>query len=230
MQTSAFVIPASLLLTVCAGCGVHSYTDSDSLAPSPVIVGSGRFVTETRQVATFSRISVTGAGHVIVTHSPSESLDVTAEDNLMALVDAAVMGDRLVLGWKPGIGSMTSHGVEFRVSVRELRGVDATGASRFDVDTVEGDFTVTLTGASMFSGSGVAGRLGLDVSGASRCQTPDLTGRVVTATVSGASSAFLRVVDSLAVTASGASTFEFLGDPAVQAAASGGSVVRRVGP
>jgi hypothetical protein len=165
-----------------------------------------------------------------VTRDATESLEITAEDNLIALVDATVVGDRLMLGWKPGISGMTSHGVEFRVGVRDLRSVEATGASRFDVDALDGDFSVTLTGASIFSGSGSVGRLNLVASGASRAQTPDLTARIVNAQITGASSALLRVVDSLVVTATGASTFEFLGDPVVQADATGGSVVRRVGP
>jgi hypothetical protein len=39
----------------------------------------------------------------------------------------------------------------------------------------------------------------------------------------------VKVVDTLTVRASGASVFEYLGDPVVQADASGASVVRRVG-
>ena len=52
---------------------------------------------------------------------------------------------------------------------------------------------------------------------------------IADSTLAGASIALVKVVDTLAVRASGASVFEHLGDPVVQADASGASVVRRVG-
>jgi len=69
----------------------------------------------------------------------------------------------------------------------------------------------------------------MDLSGASRFTAPALRARAADSTLSGASVALVRIVDALTVHASGASVFEYLGDPAVQTEASGASVVRRVG-
>ena len=46
----------------------------------------------------------------------------------------------------------------------------------------------------------------------------------------GASTALLRVLESLIGSASGASLLEFLGDPFVEVQTSGASLVRRAGP
>jgi len=217
-------------LALAAACvrGSHPY---DTLAPSPAIVGSGRFVTESRQVVGFTRITVTGAIRVTVAHTGVESVEITAEDNILPFVDALAGAGTLALRMSGVDGGLTSHGVTVRVGVRELRGVDVTGASQLDVDGItESDFAVTVSGASGFTATGSTGSFDLDVSGASRVTAPSLTSHVAHARVSGGSLALIRVVDTLTASASGLSSVEYLGDPALIATVSDTSTVRRVGP
>jgi hypothetical protein len=160
-----------------------------------------------------------------------ESLEITAEDNILPLVETVVRSGTLTLGWRSGTGSISGHGIDIRIDVRELRAVDASGAAHIDVEGIAGrDFTVTLSGAAQFTGSGTVAELSVDLSGASRARSADLTAHTVTARLSGASTTLLRIVDSLAANVSGASVLEFLGDPRVDASVSDSSIVRRVGP
>jgi hypothetical protein len=203
----------------------------DGLSPSPVIVGTGRFVTENRPVQSFSRISVTSGIHATVTRGGGESVEVSAEDNILPLIEVTVTGGTLQLGFTPHVGSITSHGVELHIGARELRAVQASAGSRIDVGAIDAaDFAITLAAGAEFIGSGSVARLDLDYSSGSHAQLPGLAAGAVTANLSGGSTALLRVVDSLIVTASGGSVFEYSGDPVVQANTSGGSTVRRVGP
>lgn len=116
-------------------------------------------------------------------------------------------------------------------SVRELRGIEASGASRVDADGLQGGtLRITVSGASQFSGSGSVDRLDVDLSGASRMTAAALTARTATVRLAGASAALFRVLESLTGSADGASLLEYLGDPAVQVSTSGASFVRRAGP
>jgi putative autotransporter adhesin-like protein len=227
-------IGATLLASgLAAGCSNYhgDYHTMPGTEPTAVVIGSGRFVSETRPIANVATIAVSGAIRLQVEHTGEQSLTITAEDNLLPLLESVVANDRLSLGWKPGIGSVQSHGVDVRVGVPEVRGIDASGACSVDgVDFHGGDFRITLSGASQFTGTGTVDRLDADLSGASRMTAPALTARIANVTLSGASTALLRVTGSLFGSATGASLLEFLGDPIVQVETSGTSVVRRAGP
>lgn len=229
MHRVALAAGVLLLAAWTAACGLD-YHDGTT-QPSTIVVGSGRFVSESRPVQAVDRI-VIGAGlRAIVTVSGAASLDITAEDNILPLIDAVEHDGELVLGWKPHDGGVSAHGVEIRVNVRQLRAVNASGGSQVDAQAVTGDaFSVTLSGASQFTGTGSVDSLTIDLGGAARFQAAGLTSRAVVARLSGASSAVLRVTDSLRANVNGASILEFLGNPAVDATVSDSSIVRRLGP
>jgi len=214
------------LLWACDGDQYHHHHYN----PGSPIVGSGQLATEWRTVESFTAVEVSAAGHLIVEQTGVESLQVTAEDNILPLVRTEVRDGRLILGFEPHVGLTLTREVLFRLTVRELDDVGASGASRVEMPNVSGpELALHLSGASFLSASGRVDRTRLDLSGASRCDAPDLRSRTLKADVSGASHAFVRVWDSLVVNASGASILEYLGDPTVSASVSGGSIVRRAG-
>ena len=228
MQRVISIGAAFLAIGLAAGCHSHFIGETE---PSAIVLGSGRFVTESRPVNGIAAIAASGAIRVHAAFTGSESLEITAEHNLLPLLDSVVVGDRLTLGWKPGVASVQSHGIDVRVGVRTLRGIDASGACVVDVDGLAGgDFRVALSGASQFTGHGAVDRLDADLSGASRMTAPTLTAGIATVRLSGASAVLLRVVQSLTGSVDGASTLDYLGDPSVQVSTSGASVVRRAGP
>jgi hypothetical protein len=193
----------------------------------PTAVGSGILVTESRPVQGFTGVVVSGAGRVVIEQTGIESLQVTAEDDVMPFVSTEVRGGRLFLGFEPGVSVSPTRGVEYRVSVAELTEIEATGASRVEilhVDTPE--LTTRLVGASIYTAAGIATDHSLELIGASRCDAADLASHTVTAHLSGASYGLVRARDRLVVRASGASTLEYFGNPVVDVRVSGASVVR----
>ena len=223
-------IAVCVLAAMAAGCGEDHGVFYATAPTQAAVVGSGRMVSESRPVQGFHNVAVTGGVQALVTFTQDDTLEITAEDNILPLVEAMVSDGRLTLGWRSGSGSVSSHGVVCRVGARGLRGVSATGGARIEVEGIDGgDFAIDLSGASSFAGSGSVERLRMDLSGASRVDAAGLTARFVTARLTGASVARLRVVDALVVTATGASLLEFYGDPMVQADTSGASFVRRIG-
>jgi Putative auto-transporter adhesin, head GIN domain len=224
---------ACTCLAVAATSCSHFHDDIYPTAPtSATVVGSGRVITEVRPVSGFTAIAVSGAVQAVVTPGGNDSLEITAEDNIAPFVETVVTGGRLTIGFRPGTPSIsTGFGVVCRIGSRSpLRDIQLSGASRVQLDGIEAqELSVSLVGASSFTGSGTAEQLRMDVSGASRFTAPSLRARTADATLSGASTALVRVIDALAVRVSGASLFEYFGDPVVRADTSGTSTVRRVG-
>jgi hypothetical protein len=142
-----------------------------------------------------------------------------------------VVGERLVLGFEPGVGVTTTREVLYRLTVRDFTGIEASGASRIEAHGIDTSaLAAVLSGASSLTADGRADAQILVVSGASRYEADNLRSRVTTATLSGASYGVVQVSDVLTATLSGGSTLEYFGSPTVTTALSSGSVVRQVGP
>jgi len=67
--------------------------------------GSGQLATQPRQVSGFTSVELTGVGELSIDQTGTESLTVSAEDNLLPLLTSRVEGDTLILGKKPTPGS-----------------------------------------------------------------------------------------------------------------------------
>ena len=71
------------------------------LAAAETLAGSGRLVTETRAVSGFTGISLAMPGHVEVTQGDTESLTVTADDNVLPLIETVVeTASACVIRWR----------------------------------------------------------------------------------------------------------------------------------
>jgi hypothetical protein len=220
MKRATRAAAVSVGLVLSWACGFTEYVTTTA-------VGSGRLATESRPVHGFTAVAVSGAGHLIIEQTGVESLQVTAEDNILPFVLTEVRGGRLHLGFEPGVSIHATRRVEYRLTVAELSDIEGSGASRVEVvhlDTRE--LTTRISGASSYTAAGIADDHRIDLSGASRCEAGDLVSRDVTASLSGASRCLVHVQHRLVVSASGASTLEYIGHPAVEANVSGGSVVR----
>lgn len=220
-----------LMPAMAVAAGLLGACGSSTNSLTGTTTGSGPLATESRAVQGFTGVSVSDAGHLIVRQTGVESLEITAEESLLPLIRSEVVNGTLVLGFAPGVSVATAHEIQYRLTVRDLTGLEASGASRVEIlDLSTPQLGTVLSGASSLRASGVATHHAVVLSGASRCEGPDLQSRVVTSTLSGASYALVRVSDSLTTVASGASTLEYYGDPILVTDVSGGSVVRRVGP
>jgi len=225
-HTRAFILSV-VAAAVAIGCGEFGHPTR----PTSTIVGSGRLVSESRPVGAFSAIALSGAGRLIIEHTGYESLQVTAEDNILPHVRTEVRGDRLELGIERGTPISTMHGVLYRLTVREISDLDASGASVLEAYGFDADqLRLTLSGASIATLAGSVRNQTVSIAGASRIIAQDLQGRDIRIEAAGTSYARVWALDALTASASGASTIEYLGDPVLSVSVSGSSVVRRVWP
>jgi hypothetical protein len=239
-MTPVFVRPLAavaglLLLGLLTACDIDISIDDDD---SDGIVGSGELVTRDFALADFDRLDVSNAFESTVQQSDEFTVSVTADDNLMELVEVEVRGSELRVGLAPATSLRSPHTLEARISMPELRGADLSGASRltflgFEDETdfdlglsgasfAQGDLdgdavSVELSGASRADLGGSAETLALEASGASTADFEDLeVERVTLVELSGASRATLTVEDAIdRIDLSGVSHLDYFGDPSL---------------
>ena len=220
-------IIASLFLVT--GC---SFESTELVGPSwgGDMRGSGVLTTESRDVGGFTGVTVSGAAHLILEQSGTESLRITAEDNILPLLSSEVVGGQLVLGTVGGTSISPTREIVYHVTCRDLSAVSLSGAVRADLEGIDTDLLeVALSGATHLTAAGRVDRLRVSASGTSRIDARDLESRTSRIDVSGTAWATVRVSESLEAHASGASIIEYIGNPAVSFSVSGTAVVRQIG-
>ncbi len=197
-----------------------------------MIAGSGNIVTQSRSVAGFQAVSMGGSGRLFVEQGPTESLTVTADDNLMQYIDTKVVGDQLELGF--GLGApmrslQPTKPIEFHLTVKTLDEVDLSGSGVVDMKKIDGErLKAGISGSGTMTAAGVVNDLTLSISGSGKFDGADLHSVRTSVGISGSGRARVATSDQLSVDVSGSGSVEYTGNPQVSKDISGSGSVRRV--
>lgn len=195
-----------------------------------VIVGSGNVASEDRPVEDFHGLIASGVARVEIRHGASESLRITADDNILPILTSEVRNGRLVLGTEPGTSYRTHNDVLFEITVRELDEVTVSGVMAVEASGIDTDrFEVNVSGVSRLTVAGQVDRQRVLIAGVSGYDAEDLASRTVEIDVTGLSSAVVRVSERLTGSVSGGSVLEYIGNPVVDVTVDFLSTLRRIG-
>ena len=105
----------------------------------PMINGSGSSKTEVRPVATFSAIRLSDVGaRVVIERTGTESLEVTADDNLVSLFTSEVKDGTLYLSVAKD-KSVSGKRPVYKVTVSDLRQLGVSGSGTVDATGLDGE-------------------------------------------------------------------------------------------
>ncbi len=219
------LLAQALILGACDG----SVGDNGPTGPSGLVVGSGVVVTVDRAVSGFSKVSLNLVGsRLIIEQTGVESLTITGDDNLVALLQSDVIGDRLVLKRPDDIGGFaTTQKIVFRLTVRTLDEIDATdgnflGPVEVEATGIDSSFLkVILAGPSTMT---VARRVdvhAITIGGFARYDAGALPSREAIIDAGGPSHVTLRVSERLSGTINLLASVEYCGNPTVAVTGSG---------
>lgn len=208
------------------------------------LVGSGRVVTQDREITPFKRLAVHSGINAVTTNGP-RGLTVRTDDNVQSLVETFVQGDTLVVRLQHDTVLMVGR-VEATISNDVFEALDASGGSnvtitatpitRFDLTASGGsdvqlrglssdDFTVDASGGSDVTIEGTANRADVIASGGSTLRLKDVALESLALDASGGSTVNARVSSMITGSASGGSTVTIVGTPTNRVDRSGGSEV-----
>lgn len=192
------------------------------------VTGSGKVVTESRNVSGFTGLTVNGAGKVSIDRTGAESLAITTDDNLLQYIDTQVRGGTLVIDFKPNIVPDRVTDLTFNVTVKDLKSIEVNGAAAVDAKNLQGDqLSVSVNGAGATKLTGKTDQLTVSLNGAGAHNSENMEAKRATVTNNGAGAAIVRVSDSLNATISGIGFIEYIGSPQVTKHISGIGAVRQ---
>lgn len=191
------------------------------------VKGDGKITTETRTVAPFTAIEVSGVAHVDFTPAAELApIEVTCDSNLLPIITTNIVNSTLVIDTKEGISP--TKGLKIKITGPAPKKIEQSGASSFTMTNIDAtELTVEVSGASSMTLSGKVTQGNFDASGASNIKAADLVVGTLKVDASGASSIKCHVTGSLDADGSGASSITYRGEPTLKKSVSGASSIKK---
>jgi hypothetical protein len=201
----------------------------------PTLVGSGVPATEERAVGDVSEVALAGSGELTIVQGLTPALTVTADDNIVPLLESEVRGHKLTLRSPGRINLHPKTKIEYTLTVPKLDTITVSGAGSVRSEKYVGNaltvklsgagnahlrelnvnsLSLTLSGAGTASTSGTAGALALRLSGAGKLDAAALKAARADVHISGAGHATVWAVEDLQAQISGAGDVKYKGHPA----------------
>jgi hypothetical protein len=211
--------------------------------------GSGMAVTEDRPLGPVNEVVLAGIGDLTVVPGPETRLRVTADDNVLPLLESTSAGGTLTLGVKGGYNPKPKTPIRYELTVKAVDRLTVSGAGNAALNAAAGPefeakvsgagnikltalackaVTLTVSGAGNVTAHGTADRLTGKVSGAGDIKAGDLKVGSADATISGAGNMTVWATESLKAHVSGAGSVKYRGQPAVEKSVSGAGRVKPV--
>ena len=221
-RIAAAAVFGSVVVLVGSGCGSGS-------GSSITTTGSGNVQTETRDVRGFDSVELAGGGRLVVLQGGTESLQVSADDDVLPNITSGVTGTTLRLGAKPGASIPVNAQITYSVTANSVKRVALSGAGTVTVTGVDGpELSVAHSGAGTITASGRVTRAVLDLTGAGSYNGRDLVSQDVEVSISGTGSAVVDAGATLRARITGVGGVKYLGDPAVTRDGTGIGEVARI--
>ncbi len=221
------VITTAMIAPLLAACIVVTDTDGP-IDHDTTIIGSGRVITEARPVSGFVSLSIGGVARLFVEQTDTESLTITAEDNVLPHLMSDVTDGRLILGPEENLNFENVAEIVYRLTVKSLSDIAISGVIIADATGIDTDVLDVITsGVSTLRISGNVRRQNVVVSGVSTYDAGDLVSEEATINGSGVFTVILRVSEQLGGDVCGAGSVEYMGDPQVTLNACPGILVSK---
>jgi hypothetical protein len=209
--------------------------------------GSGKQASETRKVADFSKLSISGGFKITLKQDSSNTLNITADDNLLKYIKTEITGSRLKIYTRKNIcnsGEMTiiigvknleeikgSGAIELesdgKIKTQDLR-FKLSGATKITMDLTAANVNASGSGATEFNLKGQASSMSVDLSGSGKVHALDFVVGDCTISSSGVGESEVNVLKTLAIHSSGASSVKYKGNPSITNDKSGASSVEKI--
>lgn len=215
------LVPAILLLPALAGCGATPEVPG----ASGMIVGTGDVVTEFRDLAPFTRVSVAAGLKVIIGEAPDQEVKVGAQKNLLpAILTEVVDGQLIVTIPSPGVNPTQPMSLTLRMT--QVESVALSAGSVGYLEHTGAPLNLDVSGGAEITVIGETTDLTLTASTGSHAKLGELVAQRAEIMVNDGSSAELNVITALTGTAEGGATVTLSRKPAqlIVATSSGATI------
>ncbi len=200
------------------------------------ITGSGKLMTETRTVSGVSRVELMIDANLEIQQGSQESLQVTADDNILPVLQTNVVGGKLNIRYQPTMNVRGIHQPKLVLTVKDLSSlrlsssgtvtvgplttgnfeIDLTSSCNLTIQGIQADkITANISSSGDITIQGTANSLGLHVSSSGNFQARDLQVQKATVSLTSSGDVTLWVIESLDVQLSSSGNVAYYGNPAI---------------
>jgi hypothetical protein len=178
------------------------------------VVGSGKLISETRSVSSFSSVELKGSADITITFGSTESVVVAADDNIVPLISTSVLAGRLVIDNKFGANYTTHNSVRVSITMKSLQGITLSGSGNINVTGLNADtLTVNLPGSGNITASGTANKVNVSLDGSGNVYCDQVTAKDATTTLRGSGNVTVYASESLDASIPGSGSIRYSGNP-----------------
>ena len=211
MHTITRTSASFISLVAIALLGSATYVAARTAEP---VEGSGVAKTEPRDVGEFDKVHLNGSPNVNIVIGPERSVSVTADDNLLAVIDTVVEDGTLVIGGREHF--RTRLGVTVQITVPSLTHVAVHGSGDVTVKQLDAKkFKAEIQGSGDISVAGRAEELDVEIQGSGDVKLDELAARRAAVEVQGSGDSTVKVSDELTVHVMGSGDVKYIGEPNV---------------
>ncbi len=216
------LVPALLLLPAIASCGATPEVPETS----DTIVGTGDVVTEFRDLAPFTRVSVGAGLKVVIGEAAEQEVKLGAQQNLLPIIRTEVVEGQLIVTI-PSPGVTATQPMTLTLRMTQVESVALSAGSVGYVEHTGGGINLDVSGGAEVTAIGDTTDLTLTASTGSHARLDELVAQNAEIVVNDGSSAELNVVVSLTGTADGGATVVLTHKPAqVSVTTSSGATIQ----
>jgi hypothetical protein len=167
-------------------------------------------------------------GRVTVQQTGKESLKITAEDNILPLLESRVADNVLYLTNRKDASINATRPIDFVVEVKSLESLNINGVGTVEVKDIQGKrLSISLDGVGSMTIAGSVDVLELTLSGVGSFNGEEFKTKQATVRNSGVGSAVINASEQLDATASGMGSVEYIGSPQVRESVRGVGTVKK---
>jgi hypothetical protein len=221
MRTWRFLMIGLVLAGLLMACGREA-------GLVEIVRGSGNVVTEERPLSGFTAVSLQGVGRLEIDQIGSESVSISADDNLLPYIETRVRGGKLIISIQENTIFNDVTELIYQVTVKSIDSLELDGAGEIEVLHLDGEKWVThLDGGGSVTVSGKVSRQEVEINGLGMYNAEDLTCQDATVEQNGAGMAVVQVSNTLDVTIAGVGSVEYIGNPTITQSLNGLGTVKR---
>lgn len=214
------------------------------------VTGSGVPATDERSVGSVTEVALTGIGNLTVVQGDVPGLSVTADDNVLPLLETETSGRKLTIRTKTGYSIRPQTPISYTLTVPKLEKLSIAGSGNARAERLTGDtlavrvsgsgnavlrdatfreLTLSISGSGTATMGGAAEKVTTKISGSGDIDAGMLKVKTAEVQVSGSGSASVWATDALNVRVSGSGDVKYRGSPKVEKKVSGSGKVHAIG-
>lgn len=189
------------------------------------VQGNGTIKTETRELQSFDRVSISGSGTLEINIGQPTKIEITTDDNLLQYLQTDVSSGKLAIR---STRSINPTKLLYKVGASDVREIACSGATDVSVHGVNNaELALRGSGATDMEIDGQTKRLIVKISGAGDLDAAKLKAEEVVASISGSGNIDVHAEKTLKTSISGAGSVVYSGNPEVDQSISGSGSIRR---